>query len=187
MKMTQTTLPTAVLATLAIALTGCGGDGSTTTATSPTPEKTAAAQALLLPEAPATPIPIGQARREASPGQEIVVVGKIGGTLDPIADRYASFVIADEDVYFCDEMPDDPCDTPWDACCEDPEKLAANRATVLFLDGSGLPHELDLEEAIQLSGLERVIVEGVVSPDSTAENLVIHAKGMYRDESSDGD
>ena len=182
---TTTTLPALILAALATTLAGCGGDESASTATARQPGETAAAEALLLPDAPAAPIPIGKARREASPGQAIVVVGQIGGTLNPIGGRHASFVLADEDILFCNEMPDDHCETPWDACCEDPEKLAANRATILFVDQTGIPLGLNLKETIDLSELERVIVEGTVSPDSTPENLVIHATGMHRDDSAD--
>ncbi|MFP4069338.1 MAG: hypothetical protein ACLFVC_04070 [Opitutales bacterium] len=179
---TKTNLSAPVLALLAITLAGCGGDEAATTAGPPRPEDTAAAQALLLPDAPSAPVPVGKARREAAPEQTVAVVGQIGGTIDPISGRHASFVIADEDILFCDEMPEDRCETPWDACCEDPDKLAANRATVLFLDETGAPLGLNLKEVIGLSELERVIVEGVASPDSTPENLVIHATGMHRDD-----
>jgi hypothetical protein len=87
--------------------------------------------------------------------------------------------MADEVVYFCDEMEDEACATPWDACCEDPEKLAANRASVVFLDDQGQPLSLNLKEVANLSGLNLVTIKGVVAPESTSENMIIHASGLY--------
>jgi len=163
----------------ALALASCGkNETSQVNAPSPGQDSAASAQ-ILLAEAPAALVSVGKARQEAQPGQEITLIGKVGGTLNPIAESYATFVLADQTVYFCDEMPNDTCETPWDACCEDPAKLAANRASVVFLNEQGQPLPLDLSQTAQLQKLALVSVTGIVAPTSSPENLIVHANGLY--------
>ena len=169
------------LAAISLGLTGCGQNESEVAAdpASSDPAAAAAGANILLTEAPASAIPVGQARLKAQPGDEVAIIGQVGGVRKPIAEDYASFVIADEAVYFCDEMADEGCATPWDACCEDPEKLAANRASVVFLDAQGQAMPVNLKKAVDLTELNLVTVKGVVAPESTPENLIIHASGLY--------
>jgi hypothetical protein len=172
----KTSLLALSITCIALSLTGCGrSDSEVATASA----ALAPSSHILLSEAPTPAIPVGQARKEALPGQEVTVIGQVGGVRDPIAENYASFVMADEAIYFCDEMEDEGCTTPWDACCEDPEKLAANRASVVFLDDQGQPLSLNLKEVANLSGLNLVTIKGVVAPESTSENMIIHASGLY--------
>jgi len=165
---------------LSASFVGCGGNQEETPPTSSIPTDAAGLRGKLVAAQPfPDAIPVGQARREFQPEQEITIVGQVGGTVDPISRDFASFVMADEQVYFCDEMPEETCPAPWDACCEDPETLMANRASVLFLDENGEPLRGDLQDAFGLQGLDRVAVQGVVAPGSSSENLILHASGIY--------
>ena len=133
---------------------------------------------LLLPEAPAGALSLNEAVAAAQPGDPVVVEGRIGGVRNPITNGLAAFILADESVSFCDENPDEGCPTPWDACCEDPEKLAQSRAFVQFIGAGDLPLQLDLREA-GLAANQTVIVKGRLSPDSGPDNRIILAEGVF--------
>lgn len=150
-------------------------DDSSTDTTEP------AASTLLLSEAPTGALSVSDARKQAQPGQAIQVSGQIGGTLKPFVDGYAAFVLADPELVFCDEMGDDDhCSTPWDACCEDSDKLQSMRVSVQFVDGEGNPIQEDLKSSIGLKELDNVAISGTVAESSTATNVIIHATGLYK-------
>jgi hypothetical protein len=124
-------------------------------------------------------LPVKAAREKLKLGESAVVVGQIGGSLEPFLEGYAGFVLADTDIEFCDEMGDDHCSTPWDACCEDPDKVKASRASVQFVDADGEPLAVSVEGFSGLKGLSHVVVTGTVAGTSTPENLIIDADGIY--------
>ncbi len=120
------------------------------------------------------------AKEDLRAGDEAVVFGQIGGVETPFIDGYAGFVLADTDLVFCNEMGDDDhCPMPWDACCEDPDKLQASRLSVQFVDAEGLPIEEDIKGYAKLRELSEVVVVGTVASASTADNLIIEATGVY--------
>lgn len=139
-----------------------------------------AVNSYLLATKPADPLEVGKAREAAIPGETIVVTGRVGGTRNPIAQKYASFVLLDSAITMCHEMGDDHyCPTPWDACCEDPENLAASRTSILFYQENGQPVEFDLKRQANLNETDTVTVTGTVAENSTPDNLLIIADGIY--------
>lgn len=167
-------------ATALLVIAGCGGDDSQSTASQAPAAPETDLSRLFLAEAPAEPVTVAELAAAPQPGAAIAVSGQIGGTVEPFGKGYAVFFLADESLMFCDEMGDDDhCPTPWDACCEDPDKVAANRVLVRFSgeDGEILP--VSLKGARGLAGLDRVTVAGTVQ---TAEGggTVIEATGIYR-------
>lgn len=123
---------------------------------------------------------VAEARRNPVPGETLAIRGQIGGTVHPFTQGYATFVLADESLVFCDEMGDaDHCPTPWDACCEDPDKLAASRASVQFLAGNGRPFPFSLKGVAGLKESDALIVTGTVAEGSNPDNLIINANGFY--------
>lgn len=142
-------------------------------------ESTSTTNGLLLQSAPNDALSVGEARTQLSNGDLAVISGQIGGTTQPFVDGYAAFVLADPDILFCNEMGDDHCPTPWDACCEDPDKLRALRASIRFNDSEGNALPLDLKSSLGLKELDSVTVTGLVAETSTPENLVILANGIY--------
>ena len=157
--------------------TACSPKEESSTAAAPTD---AAPSSLLLTEAPANALSVTATRAQAELGAAIEVRGQIGGTLHPFVDGYAGFVLADPELVFCDEMDDDHCSTPWDACCEDPDKLKAMRVSVQFVDANGAPIQEDLKSTMGLSELDEVAVIGTVTETSTPSNVIIHATGLYK-------
>ena len=157
-------------------ITACGPTEPETAA----PSNVEAEEAFRLTSRPGNALSVMEARKTLSPGDPAVIEGQIGGAKDPFFDGFAGFVLADSAILFCDEMGgEDHCATPWDACCEDPEKLKAGRLSVQFVDGAGNPVETTLGTGAALSGLDHVIVSGTVADASTAENLMIDARGYY--------
>ncbi len=116
----------------------------------------------------------------AQPGAKVVVTGVIGGVLHPFTEGYASFVLADDTLLFCNEMEDDHCETPWDACCEDPDKIRQMRLVVQAVDAEGLPVEQGLRGVGGLKELDVVTVSGVVDPQSTPDNLIVNLTSIVR-------
>lgn len=158
--------------------TACGQNGSE-------PEAAATASNPLehiqfLDTRPTDALPVKAAREQLKPGDAAVVFGQIGGVLHPFLDGYAGFVLGDTEIVFCNEMGDDDhCATPWDACCEDADKLKASRASVQFVDAAGQILTGNMEGFAGLAGLSEVVVEGSVAAASTPENLIIEARSIY--------
>lgn len=167
-----------VATALAVALfAGCGKEATSS------PEGKAPAQstasALLLDEASAGAPGIHEAVRNAAPGEVILATGRIGGVMEPLSEEYAGFVLTDERVWFCDEGEDDHCPTPWDACCEDPDKLAASRFFVQFSGDDGEPLLLNLREEIGLAENQQVLVRARLGPANAASGpRVLEAEGL---------
>ena len=95
-------------------------------------------------------------QKTAKDGDAVVIRGKVGGGEEPMAKNRAMMTILDPSVQTCDTMPGDTCKTPWDACCESTEKIAANSATVQVVDANGKPLAATLENVAGLKPLSKV-------------------------------
>jgi hypothetical protein len=162
---------------------GCGETAPEEADAATTTEARSSLESIeLLDTRPFGAIPVQAAREQLKPGDEAIVHGQIGGMENPFLDGYAGFVLTDTDVMFCDEMADEHCPTPWDACCEDPDKLKQSRASVQLVDAGGEILSGSVQGFAGLSGLSHVVVKGTVAPGSTPENLILHARSIYNEE-----
>jgi hypothetical protein len=135
---------------------------------------------LLAEKAPAGAISIVKARKEAKPGEAIVVRGKVGGRAIALMDKAAIAVLADEKaVTACNENPADACKTPWDYCCESPEELKAATATVQVQGEKGKVLRAPLRGLGDLKELSTVVVAGTVDAASNEEVLIINATAIH--------
>jgi len=167
----------AILSSLVLMLTACGpSDSASISQTS----KDDILTTMQLSEAPKNVLSVASARAQANPGTSISVRGQIGGTRLPFVEGYAGFVLADQELVFCDEMGDDHCNTPWDACCEDPDRLKAMRVSVQFIDAIGNQIQQNLQTSIGLNELDEVVVIGTVAESSTPTNVIIEATALYK-------
>lgn len=175
----------AALIALSLSTTGCEkspGTPSTAGGTPAAATPSAAAPAVALPDGlvtrgPAQGTPVTAAKASAQQGQEVVVVGRIGGSVNPfVADR-AVFTIVDPALMSCADMDDpDHCKTPWDYCCEERTKMRAGTATIEVTGADGKPLALPLRGVQGLDPLATIAVTGTVTERNDAGLLVIRAK-----------
>lgn len=174
MKKYRHLLPVAAVAAVSVLLSACGQEKSSSASV----EAPESASAFLLADPPAEAPGLLEGLATAAPGDTVLVSGRVGGMRDPLSSDFALFVLADESLEFCDEMADDHCKSPWDACCEPPEKIAAARAVVQFVDASGEPLAVNLGESVGLAANDHVIIRGRLAPDAGDGNRVILAEGV---------
>jgi hypothetical protein len=170
------------LAAVAV-VAGCDAreDQSTTSASSTTSATAGAAlpAGLVVTEAPAGAQEIAAVKKDAKDGDAIVIRGKVGGREEPIAKNRAIITLLDPAVTTCDTMPGDACKTPWDACCEPSEKIAANSATVQVVDAGGRPLAASLEGVAGLKPLSNVTVSGIARRAAGSDVLIVEAKQIH--------
>ncbi len=154
-----------------IALGGCGN--APTPAAPPAP---AASANWLVAALPAGAIPVAEAKQSAREGDRIVVRGRIGGRREPMTTGVAVFVMIDPAIPHCEIGK---CKIPWDYCCETPESITTNSATVQLVGDNGKPMTIDLGK-YALKPLDEIVVVGTVGPRPTAEVFVINAKEIHR-------
>jgi hypothetical protein len=170
----KTLLP--LVAISAALLAGCGQESETITEEA---EAMAASHSDWLSESrPESSMTLAMAIQEQKEDVTITVEGRIGGMREPITRGLGAFVLADEAIWFCDEGEEDHCPTPWDACCEDPDKVRALTALVEFKDGEGYPLMIDLEKQLGLQANQTVAVTGVLSTDPNG-NRTITAQSIW--------
>ena len=160
---------------------GCDREKNTSTGGTSTPAPAATAQlpeGVLLKEAPGGAKGIAEIKKSAKPGDEVVLVGKVGGRVDPISKDRALLTVMDTSVTSCDKMPGDNCKTPWDYCCEDRDSLVANSATVQVVDAEGKPIKGGLEGVGGIKPLSEVVVKGKVQ-QADGKVLVVNATGVF--------
>ena len=153
-------------------LAGCGGDSSEPeAATAPAADAT-----YLATVEPSGARDVIQARESARDGEEVTVVGRIGGSVDPWIDGRAAFTIVDPSLKACSDIPGDGCPTPWDYCCE--ASIGESSATVKVVDEKGDLVKADARELLNVKELDTVVVQGKAQRDE-AGNLTVLAERVY--------
>ncbi len=190
MRRTQFTLTLSMALSAALLATGCtksetSDPGTNGGAAAPAGQPTSAAPAApawRLDAAPVDAVDVAAVKETAAEGDEVVVRGRIGGRAEPFVEGAAVFIIMDPAIPDCSAKEDDHCPVPWDYCCETPETIMANSATVQLIDADGVPMPIDLTRH-GLKPQDEVIVVGSVGPRPGWPNsnvLVIDATGIYR-------
>jgi len=154
-----------------ILLTGCGsptgGQGAPTNAE--IPEQV---QKLMLPEEPRDARGVCELRKSSRDGDEVVLIGRIGGSKKSFTGR-AAFTVVDLGITPCD---DDGCGNPW---CSVPDKqLKESMALVRFADVEGKTLAFDISQMPGVKELATVVVRGKASRDSQG-NLTVVASGLH--------
>lgn len=133
----------------------------------------------LLAAEPAGAKPVKEVRQAAQDGDEVVIVGRIGGNSRPWVEGRAGFQIVDASFKPCNEKDDDGCRTPWDYCCDAKEDLAKGMATVKVVDDGGQTVAMDARQLLGLKELDTVVVRGRAKRDEQG-NLTVLAAGIHR-------
>jgi predicted acetyltransferase len=102
------------LATGLLALTGCSRERST--ANAPPVSATVDGAKYLLDSEPEGGIGVINIRKEAKDQDEVVIVGRIGGSVVPWVEDRAAFFIVDLSLKSCADIGSDNCPNPWDFC-----------------------------------------------------------------------
>ncbi len=163
-------------------IAGCGGKEGSSAA----PEAAAGqapsvlASVFAVVPKPEVIIPIPELRTTVAAGDSVVVEAKVMGVMEPFVENRAIFVVGDEaTITTCDLMSeDDHCETPWDACCEDPDKLKAGTATIQVVDQEGKVIRSGIRGINGLTELSRVRVAGEVDKASNGNVLIINARAI---------
>jgi hypothetical protein len=135
--------------------------------------------ALFLAAAPADPKDIKDAKPALKAGDKVVLVGRIGGSVEPFVAERAIFTLVDRRMLACGEdSPDDTCPTPWDFCCEPRKDLTANSVTIQVVGPDAQPIKAELNGVRGLKPLATVTVVGVVTK-AEGEGLVVSATQFY--------
>lgn len=158
---------------LFLACAGCNSTVTPEAAVTPSPE---AAKYLLSAE-PAAAQAVATAKKEVKDGDDITLIGRIGGSESPFVAGRASFTIVDTKLVPCSERSGDSCPTPWDYCC-DTDQLPASTASIKVVDEAGKTLAIDSKTGLGLKELQTIVVQGKAKRDE-AGNLSVMASGIY--------
>jgi hypothetical protein len=158
--------------TLAIAAAGCS-QGSNPSGESPPDGSAAVASPYRLASEPAGAQDVKAARGAVKEGENIVVVGRIGGDHNPWIEGVAAFTIVDLALKPCE----DGCDTPWDYCC-DLADLPASKVVVKIVDDQGRVVPIDSRKLLGAKEMQTVVAQGKAKRDE-AGNLTVLASGVF--------
>lgn len=158
--------------------TGCSHDDPNPTSSPETKlAATAEGERYLLTNEPGHAMDVIQVRTETADNDEVVIVGRIGGSDTPWVEGRAAFSIVDRALEACGDRTDDHCPLPWDYCCE-LERLPTSKALIKVIDQDGQLVKTDARDLLGVTELQTVIVQGKASRDD-ADNLTILATGLY--------
>ncbi len=96
-----------------------------------------------------------------------------------MSEGVATFIMMDPAIPSCADNEGDGCPTPWDYCCETPETIMSNSATVQIVGADGAALKTDLKKA-GLAPLDEVIVVGTVAEKNAEGVLVVKATGVFK-------
>lgn len=162
---------TLLLMTSLTILSGCSQ-----TATSTTEKATPKADSPYVAKIePAGALPVGESRSTAKTDDEVIIVGRIGGSTAPFVEGLAAFTIVDPKVPYC--ASDEGCPTPWDYCCEQ-NAVKDNIATIKVVDASGRVVAEDARKLLGVKELSEVVVQGKAKRDEEG-NLAVMASQIF--------
>ncbi len=166
---------TLVAAVCALAfVAGCGEKSKASGASEAAPPKSDVPEKFWAAQAPASPKSVAVVKKESKNGDEVSVVGRVGGAEKVFVDGIAAFTIVDEAAVACTK---DHCETPWDYCCVDAKELTAQTITVEFVDGDK-PVKTGARGFHGLDYLSTIVVTGKVSRDD-AGNVTVRATALH--------
>jgi hypothetical protein len=116
-------------------------------------------------------------REAAADGDDVVIVGRIGGSENPWIEGRAAFSIVDNSLKACSDIPGDGCPIPWDYCCETP-KLPTSTALIKVVDEAGDLIKADARQLLEVKELSTVVVKGKAKRDD-AGNLTVLTSAIF--------
>lgn len=160
-----------------LSFTACGSEDDTETTENSSAGASVDGSRYLLEEEPDGVTDVITARKDASDGEEVVIVGRIGGSTNPWIEGRSAFSIVDESLKACSDIPGDNCAKPWDYCCET-DKLPDATVLVKVVDEDEKIVKTDARQLLGVQELSTVVIQGQAQRDD-AGNLVVMASGIY--------
>jgi hypothetical protein len=133
-------------------------------------------KSYLLEEEPKDATDVIATRKDSKDQEEIVVVGRIGGRVNPWVKGAAAFSIVDRSLTPCNEIEGDMCKTPWDYCCA--PNLSKGTLLVMVTSKDGKVVKKDARQLLGVKELDTVTLVGKVKRDK-AGNVSILASKLY--------
>jgi hypothetical protein len=130
----------------------------------------------LLEEEPKDAADVIATRKDSKDQEDIVVVGRIGGRVNPWVKGMAAFSIVDRSLRPCNEMEGDTCKTPWDYCCA--TNLPKATLLIMVTNNDGKVVKKDARELLGVKELDTVTLVGKAKRDK-AGNVSILASKIY--------
>ena len=130
----------------------------------------------LLTSQPADPLEVRELLGQAKDGDEVMVIGRIGGELMPWVEGLAMFNLVDSSLVPCNEIPGDECPFPWDYCCD--PNVAASRTLVEIVDKKGSTVAEDARRLLGVTELQTIVVKGTARKDGDG-NVTLIATGIF--------
>jgi hypothetical protein len=131
------------------------------------------------PDRPGDVSDLKAVRDSAAKGDTVTFLARVGGRVRPFIKTQAIFVVTDPKLESCEMMHmQNPCKVPWDYCCEDPDALKVNVATVRFLD-EGKPIRTSAKGAGGLEEAQFVVVSGTVNDINDEGLFVVDATQVW--------
>jgi hypothetical protein len=170
------TILVALVSFVAAFVVGCNRPDPAASKREPSTNTSTSPQATyLLAKEPASAQGVIEVKQAAKDGQDVVVVGRIGGSEKPFTGR-AAFTIVDVKLKPCSE--EESCPTPWDYCCLAPDELAKGTVLVKFVDEAGKTLPDDAKTLLGVKELQTVVVKGQTRRDES-NSLSVVASGLF--------
>lgn len=131
----------------------------------------------LLDDEPVGVRQVSQIREESADGDDVVVVGRIGGSTNPWVEGRAAFYLVDQSLQACCDIPGDNCPKPWDYCCET-DRLPTHTVFVKLVDEQGELVRTDAKSLLGVKELSTVVVQGKAQHDN-ANNVTVLAERIF--------
>ena len=124
-------------------------------------------------------ITVKEFRESNQTNTPFIVEGFIGGRKKPFSQNRAVFILGDNSLETCDEIPGDSCPTPWDVCCEDRNKIASSTISIQVLDSNGSHLIGTLEGVSGLRPGKKVKVRGSLNENSAGQAFIMNATSIH--------
>jgi hypothetical protein len=161
-----------------LAVIGCTQQPATNQhVAAPAPAKNVDGSKYVLNAEPEGAQEVIEVREATKDGDDVLIVGRIGGGENPWIDGRAAFTIVDNSLKACSDIPGDGCKTPWDYCCET-DKLKTGTALVKVVDDNGNVVKAGAEDLLNVQELSTVVVKGKAQRDDDG-NLIVLAQGVF--------
>jgi hypothetical protein len=136
-----------------------------------------AGEAYLTSVEPDGALEVQDALKQAEDSEEVTVVGRIGGEVDPWVEGQAAFLLVDSSLKTCLEKGEHDCATPWDYCC-DTDVLPKMKTMVKVVDDSGKTVATDARQLLGVKESQTLVVRGKAKKDD-AGNLTVLANQVF--------